>query len=280
MRSVFIILYCTPLLCMSQKIKPYAPELFPTQLSGAVCGYMNNGETIIFIREDSVKGKLLLYQAQRKGAKWANAELLPFSGNYNDMGARLSPDGKILYFTSDRPGGSSRENDQWNIWKSEWANGTWSAPEPITIINNKGSECCPLPMKDGTLMFSADRGKPEEWWMYSWDGKQETVIDELTYQDGWQWPSYFIDSENLILFNSMKRNDTYGMDDIYVSFYKNNTWTAPINLGEPINTKVYEDGAILSHDGKWLIFNQHTSGVTPSQVMCVEWKSVLKKLKK
>lgn len=264
-------------LVQAQKIIPYAPELFPTEISGAVCGFSENGKRIFFVREDTLKDKLFLYEAERKGDKWMNERLLSFSGEYNDMGGRLDPDGNTFYFTSDRPGGSTNESDTWNIWKVSRTNKAWSSPEPISGINNNGNECCPLPMGNNNLIFSGNNNG-NEWQMLLWDGKEVQTINALTYDKGWQWPSSFDTKNQLIFFNSMKRPDTQGMDDIYVSFFKDQKWSTPANLGGPVNTSIYEDGAILSPDGKYLIFNQHKTGATPSQVMMVKWKSVLKNI--
>lgn len=266
-------------LCAQSKISYYAPELFSKETSGAVCGFSKDGSKIYFVREDTVKDELFIYSAKRVKNKWSNEQLLSFSGEHNDMGGRLSPDGNSFYFTSDRPGGSAKEGDEWNIWVSHRAGDTWSAAEPIRAINDKGNECCPVPMENGHLMFSSDRGKDLQWAIFDWDGVQDKLINNLSETTAWQWPSMFVPGENILLFNSMKRADTKGKDDIYISFLKNGKWTSPLNIGTPVNTEVYEDGAILSPDKKLLIFNQHTTGATPSQVMCVEWKPIFERLK-
>jgi len=261
-------------------IKPYAPELFPSHLSGAVIGFSNDGNIIYFVREDTTIQKLSIFQAERKGKKWENDQKLSFSGEYNDMGGRFSSDGNTIFFTSDRPGGSNNENDTWNIWKSRRIGNQWSTPEPLLDINSKGNECCPVPIDDDTFLYSGDRGKPMEWWIFQWSNEKETPIAQLTDEHAWQWPSYYDEKENVLFFNSMKRKDTRGMDDIYVSFFNNKAWSAPINIGYPVNTAIYEDGAILSYDKKYLIFNQHTTGSTPSRVMYTPWKPLLKNLNK
>lgn len=274
-----LLLISTIGLSQPSKVKPYAPEIFHPGLSGAVCGFSDNGNTIYFVREDTTQKKLYLYEAKRNGRKWVNEQVLSFSGEYNDMGGRLSPDGRQFYFTSDRPGGSSQDNDEWNLWVSNRINNQWSEPIPLTAINNKGLECCPVPMENGTLIFSSDRGKGQEWRIYSWNKDEEELITVLNFENGWQWPSFFVDSEQLMLFNSMKRPDTKGKDDIYISFYSDNSWSPPTNIGSPVNTSIYEDGAILSPDGKYLIFNQHETGETPSKVMHTKWKPILTKIK-
>lgn len=256
----------------------YAPELFPPSVSGAVCGFSPGGNTIYFVREDTLADKFFIYYANKKGDKWADEKLISFSGQYNDMGGRLSPDGKTFYFTSDRPDGANDKNDQWNIWASQFANGNWSEATPLTAINDKGSECCAMPVDD-KIIFSSDRGQQQQWWIYSWNGNNDTAIAALTEATAWQWPLFYVASQKLMLLNSMKRKDTKGMDDVYVSFYRNNNWTSPVNIGQPVNTAVYEDGAILSPDEKYLLFNRHETGSTPSRVMYAEWKPILKEVK-
>lgn len=267
----------------AQENKPfyYAPELFNPSISGSVCGFSSNGKVIYFIREDTVKRKLFIYKAKWKANKWMHAQLMPFSGIYQDIGGRLTADGKTFYFTSDRPGGSERADDVWNIWVSHLVKNRWSEPEPLTEINNRGLECCAVPVSRDEILFSTDRGQPVSWWIgvYNTSAKTEHFIDSLNGVHSWQWPSSF-PAHDILLLNSMRKTDNYGMDDIYISFRQNGQWTFPVNLGGPVNTHAYEDGAILSPDKRWLIYCQHDTHETPSKVMAVEWSPILDRLKK
>ncbi|MEQ8927855.1 MAG: hypothetical protein RLO81_18710 [Fulvivirga sp.] len=273
LKAAFGILAVLPSIIYSQTVTPYAPELFSSSTSGAVCGFSNNGNLIYFVREDILKDKLFIYQAERNDNLWVNAQILPFSGVYNDMGGRLTPDGKKFYFTSDRPGGSSRENDVWNIWVSELTDNKWSKAKPLKEINDLGNECCGTPLDNSNLLFSSDNLDGRAWWIYNWDGTEITTIKNLTINDAWQWPSYYDQDLKLLFFNSMKRPDTHGKDDVYVSFLDNGKWASPLNIGNVVNTEIYEDGAILSFDKKILLFNQHT-GTSSSRVMQVEWQPI------
>lgn len=277
---LMLLFFVATSMCHAQntKIKPYAPELFPSDISGGICGFSPNGKIIYFVREDTLQDKLFIYQAEKSGKKWINEGLLPFSGTHNDMGGRLTPDGSTFYFTSDRSGGSNIADDQWNIWYAVLTNGNWSEAQPIDAINNLGKECCPTPIDNTTILFSSDQGEGKEWWFYSWDGNKETLLSDLTVKEAWQWPSSFHPTQKLLFFNSMKRKDSHGKDDIYISSYKNGQWTPPVHPGAPINTSFYEDGAILSPNGKLLIFNRHETWATPSKVICIKWKPLRKGL--
>lgn len=50
------------------------------------------------------------------------------------------------------------------------------------------------------------------------------------------------------------RKGTIGRVDIFVSYLKNNQWSKPENLGEPINTKGYEGSPFIHADGQTLYF--------------------------
>ncbi len=261
-------------------VLPYAPELFPPTVSGAVCGFSKNGNTIYFIREDTIQKKLFLWQAEKKVKQWSSPRLMPFSGKHNDVGGRLTADGKTFYFTSDRPGGSSKEGDAWNIWVSHVINRQWTEPVPLTSLNNKGMECCPVPVSDSNLLFSADRAKTTSWWISSYNSFTGTEIfaDTLNLEKTWQWPSSIDETNNILFLNSMGRIDTKGMDDIYISFKNNGAWGRPLNIGAPVNTTAYEDGAILSPDKKYLIFCRHNTAQSPSRVMYIQWDPLRKEL--
>ncbi len=261
-------------------VLPYAPELFPPHLSGAVCGFSITGDTLYFVREDSGAQRLVLYQALRARGKWTKVQPLPFSGVYNDQGARLTPDGKRMYFTSDRPGGSTRADDAWNLWYVDRTTTGWGDPVPLTAIN-MGDECCPLPWAN-ELLFSASREGRPAWWISIWNNQEEkeSFVDGLNQQQAWQWPSSFSRDGEVLLLNSMGRADRSFQDDVYVSWRTPSGFTEPHNLGAPVNTTAYEDGAILTPDEAWLIFCRHETAQTPSQVLCVPWPPIREKLKR
>jgi WD40-like Beta Propeller Repeat len=267
--------------CMAQNeaIKPYATELFPQGISGSVCGFSKDGRTIYFTREDTALKKTFIYQATRKGKLWTNVKRLSFSGKYNDYGGRLSSDGLIFYFTSDRPGANNKTDDAWNIWMSQKDGDEWLSPKPINEINSTGNECCPLPLADGSLLFSADRGERNRWLIYQSHNGLVQTADSINNFKAWQWPSFITGKNNLLIFNSMLRPDTKGMDDIYISrMDKNGKWVSVVNIGMPLNTKEFEDGAILSPDNKWLIFCRHATPESPSRVLYTAWKPIRIKL--
>jgi outer membrane protein OmpA-like peptidoglycan-associated protein/tetratricopeptide (TPR) repeat protein len=97
-----------------------------------------------------------LYMAERKGDKWGKERAF----NYNNTDEfsighpAITPDGQVLYFVSDMPGGLG-ETD---IYYSErQPDGSWGKPVNAgNVINTSGRESFVSLGEDGTLYFSSD----------------------------------------------------------------------------------------------------------------------------
>ncbi|QNF31723.1 OmpA family protein [Adhaeribacter swui] len=100
--------------------------------------------------------RLEIYFAEKQGEKWADAK--PFAYNkieeYSVGHPVLSPDGNLLYFVSDMPGGFGLTD----IYYCErMGNGSWSKPVNAgNTINTSGREMFPAFDQNGTLYFSSD----------------------------------------------------------------------------------------------------------------------------
>jgi outer membrane protein OmpA-like peptidoglycan-associated protein len=97
-----------------------------------------------------------IYTAVRKGEKWEKVQ--PFIYNNTDEFSighpAITPDGQVLYFASDMPGGLG-ETD---IYYSErQPDGTWGKPVNAgNVINTSGRESFVSVGEDGSLYFSSD----------------------------------------------------------------------------------------------------------------------------
>lgn len=90
---------------------------------------------------------------------WSAATNLGATVNsaFNDFGPGLTPDGKSLYFTSNRPGGFG----QADLWVAQRANknAPWSTPTNLgSTVNTAAVEAVPSFSRDGRWMFfNSDR---------------------------------------------------------------------------------------------------------------------------
>ncbi len=122
------------------------------------------GDTIYYSRNLVVDGglkevsgnrnKLGLFYAVLDGDKWTDINELRFnSDSYNITTPYLSPDGRQLFFASDRPDGFGGSD----IFMCRWNNGYWGNPENLgPVINTRGNEAYPFINQNGEIFFSSD----------------------------------------------------------------------------------------------------------------------------
>ncbi|MHC2991781.1 hypothetical protein OB13_09360 [Pontibacter sp. HJ8] len=100
--------------------------------------------------------RLEIFTAQKRGTAWA--DIKPFTYNnvaeYSVGHPALSPDGKIMYFVSDMPGGVGETDIYYSMRQ---ADDSWGEPVNAGIlINTAGRESFPYIDKSGKLFFSSD----------------------------------------------------------------------------------------------------------------------------
>jgi len=81
--------------------------------------------------------------------------------NLNDVNSNawethlmVSPDGKLLYFVSDRPGGKGKRD----IYYMEKKGSTWSAPKNLVAINTENDEDSPFVGLDNNILYYSSNG--------------------------------------------------------------------------------------------------------------------------
>ena len=105
---------------------------------------------------DKYVNRLEIYSAKLTDNHWA--DVIPFEYNNSDKYSvghpALSPDGNVLYFVSNMPGGYGNSDI---YYCKKLPNGHWSSPKNAgKVINSEGKEAFPIVDKDGTMYFSSD----------------------------------------------------------------------------------------------------------------------------
>ena len=165
-------------------------------------------------------GKQYLLLAVKKGDEWVAKDKLPFNeeGLFSVQHPALSPDGKVLYFASDMPGGFGGMD---LYYSEKLPNGTWSKPLNCgDQVNTPQDDVFPTVRQDGKFYFAS---------------KGHIGMGGLDIFSAIGAKNNFKDVENLraplnspkddfgILFNndlktgylSSNRNGGVGLDDIY-----------------------------------------------------------------
>ena len=119
-----------------------------------------DGQTFVFTacnRKDGY-GKCDIYIAKRSKNGWTRPKNIgtPINTSALERQPSLSPDGKTIYFTSDRPGTDGLED----IWVSHLQdNNKWT--EPINLgdsVNSNGMEWAPFIHPDGQTLYFVSNG--------------------------------------------------------------------------------------------------------------------------
>lgn len=201
---------------------------------------------IIFLKKDS-KGN------------WSKPEVASFSGHYSDLEPAFSPDGKKIYFSSNRPISGEKSKD-FDIWLVERNGAGWSQAKPVSEVNTSANEFYPSIGKSGTIYFTAEykNGIGKEDIFYSkWESGHflapiplDTNVNSKTYE----FNAFVSPDEDLILFSSYGRSDDKGRGDLYISI-KNaeGKWQPAKNLAL-LNSDRLDYCPFVSFDKKILFF--------------------------
>jgi PKD domain/WD40-like Beta Propeller Repeat len=156
-----------------------------------------------------------LFFTEFADGKWTN--ISPFKYNdpsYSNTTPFLTPDGKCLYFASDRPGGFGGSD----LYRSEYRDSSWTEPVNLgSIINSAGNELSPFINSEGLLFFASD-GHPGL-------GKKDLFMSRET-SAGWSIPLHLdppinspFDDFSLITDSAFTSgyfsSDRNGSDDIF-----------------------------------------------------------------
>lgn len=143
-----------------QNIDPVMIEGIDSSFNQAAASLSASGNYLYFTQWKKDNGRIIssiVYSARKENA-WTKplaASSINLEG-YNSKHPFCSPDGKYIFFASDRPGGSG----QFDIWYAGLrADGTTTAPINVgTVLNTSANEQAPFYHESsGTLVFSSDR---------------------------------------------------------------------------------------------------------------------------
>ncbi|MBC6995668.1 OmpA family protein [Neolewinella lacunae] len=108
----------------------------------------------VSVADPTGKANLGIYSAYRAEYDWADVRPMPFNGaNFSNQHPALTPDGRRIYFASNRNGGYGG----YDLYFSDYHDGRWSpainlGPE----INTEGNEAFPYIHPSGRLFFASD----------------------------------------------------------------------------------------------------------------------------
>lgn len=206
------------------KIKNFSNKVNKKYNEGPVT-FSEDGNFMIYTTNKYTKDKshdtliLELYSSRLVGEDWVDETALPFNNDKYSVGhGSLSPDGKMLFFASNMPGGFGGVD----IYVSFYQKGKWSKPQNLgKRINTEGNEMFPFYHESGILFFSSDGHKGL--------GGLDVFLSDVSKIDYPTIPknlggslnsssddfSFILDKEQKKGFFSSNRKSGKGNDDIY-----------------------------------------------------------------
>lgn len=253
------------------ELTPYKVAAVKLEFIGdAVPGYYSIDAIGITDSEDPIDLQLELVPNVKEELE---AEMLDERVNspFEELKPVLSPNGKQLYFGRkfhpDNVGGVEDYEDIWvsdldtvtNEWKQARNMGAplntdgpnWVSsitPDGNTLVMLLGNKLDPKKRKliSGVSMSSREGD--------GWSEPQAQEIED--YYNVSEKANFYLANSRKTLIMSIKRDDSFGDRDLYVSFMKRDgSWTAPMNLGANVNTAAEETSPFLASDDKTLFFS-------------------------
>jgi len=123
----------------------------------------------VFVSNRLVNGKDFdndLYEFRRTSSGWIVRRLDSLSSLWWDDTPALSPDGRLLFFSSNRNGHVRGTTD---LFVSRWQDSVWSAPVPLNISTEQWNEQSPFAAVDGYLYYATDRDGDFDIWRVPYD---------------------------------------------------------------------------------------------------------------
>ncbi len=190
---------------------------------------------------------------RREAGRWGPPHLAPFSGRFRDLEPCFSPDGRRLYFVSDRAAPADSAKKDFDVWFVERTGDGWGPPRNAgPAVNTDQDEFYPSLPRDGALCFTATRA----------GGRGGEDIWRAPAQGEGFGPAAPIDSVDTAAgeYNACVSPDggtlVFGRDgDLFASFRRpDGSWSAGRRLEPPIDSPNLDYCPSFSPDGRFLFW--------------------------
>jgi hypothetical protein len=240
------------------------PGVISTGLQETSVAMTADGNTLFFMRSDAGETDDTIMVSRKRGTTWGTAEVAPFSGQWHDSEPTLSPDGKRLYFVSNRPSHpgaapvtasmGGHEFPGKNLWYVQArAGGGWDVPVHVDGAMNDGAMIYnPSVAASGNIYFSAhrpDSGKAYQIYVARRTGETYGVPELVPLGDvaNNRMDPAVDPAERFVVFAG-NEGDSLGRADLYIAFHQpDGSWGKPEHLGGDINSKALENAPSLGH---------------------------------
>lgn len=242
----------------------FAPGVVSSPLQETSATFAPDGSTVLFMRSDFASADTTILQSHRNASGWSTPAVVPFSGEWHDSEPAFSPDGKRLYFVSNRPAVAGGDPVQaqmrgqsfpgTNLWYAARTGDGWGAPVHVEGEHNRGSMLYnPSVAANGDVYFSAhreDSGAAYQIYVArrsdgGFAAPQRVDLGDIS--NNRMDPS--IDPAGRFLVYAGNEGDSLGSADVYIAFRdKDGGWDKPVHLGNEVNSKALENAPAFGRE--------------------------------
>jgi len=212
------------------------------------------------------RGPAQIFESRFVDGIWTEPTLVEFSGDY-DQAPHISPDGRVMVFTSRRlmPGSGDRSD---NLWTSVRADARWGAPIPLPGLVNEpsaeddgfrtGSEVGPELLPDGSILFWSRRDPDWGADVYRAERLPDQTFGAPTplriNSTGEETNVAMSPDGQYLILEAYRDASAPGGQDLYVSRRNAYGWDVPVLLPGPFNSPANDGYPSFSPDGRFFFF--------------------------
>jgi hypothetical protein len=209
---------------------------------------------MVFARSEADFRNARIFETKRKGQGWSRPAPIGFSGGpFSDSDPWLTPDGRTIYFISDRPApGREEGRSDYDIWRSTITRNGWAAPERLgPEVNGRGQELGPE-LHGGVLYFSSARRSGTGGLDIYQAPVQKSGFGTATLLEG---PFNSASSESDFTLRHDGRAAMFWRSlgergVIHIAYRKAGSWSKPVPLSAEINAGPFNFTPSFSRNGR------------------------------
>lgn len=212
-----------------------------------------------------IDGRAEIHETRWDGTSWTSPGVVVSDAHHSANDPFPSPDGRRLYFISDRPAHDREtpgDEPTYDIWFVEREGTGWGAPQNVgPPVNSDQNEYYVSFGASGTLYFASDRNasRAGDFDLYRAHPHDAGFRDARRLHGDVNTGHYeadaFVSPDESYLVFSSARPGGRGRGDLYVSFRRDDgSWGPGRSLGDTINTEGHELCPFVTTDGKYLFY--------------------------
>ena len=245
-----------------------APSQFESGLENQLgLTFSPDGKTAYWVAWNGTWGgeptsRLTIFWSRHARGSWSDPAPAPFSQKYSDSDPFVSPDGKWVYFVSDRPANRGEPKRDDDIWRYSVSSGIL---EHLSV-NSDAEEFSPVMTRSGTLYFASDRnGGFGQGDLYSataaGDGFNEPkILSRAVNSVHGEWNLWVAEDECEMIFEASARPTNVSVaGDLYHSYRTEDGWTEAVPI-RALNSGNSDLMPRLHPDGQALYYTVAPSG--------------------